>query len=343
MAVLSASSFAAMKTFGNTHQYFVGHLVRVLIGILCALAAWRIPLSAWRLVSVPLYLVSVLLVLLTAIPGFPLAPAVNGSSRWLVLGSFRIMPSDLVRFSYILMISTLTARGFIAPRKFSGVLFTAGTALLPAALVILQPDFAGAAYLLVMMVVMLYFAESRFRHMAVLFVALACLGAAFVLTSGYRVERVRGWLDQEAGVQEENFQPQQACIAIGSGGLLGRGLGRGRQQRGFLPEAFSDFILAVIGEETGFVGTTVLISAFIALALLGWRIAERADDTFGSLAAAGLTASIAIGALLNIGVATRLLPTTGMTLPLISWGGTSIFMTLAGIGVIARISGGKAS
>lgn len=339
MAVLSASSFASMIARGNSSYYFVGHLVRVFVGAVLAFVAWKVPLRHWRVISVPIYAVSLLLVLLTIIPGFPLAQTKNGSTIWLAVGPVSFMPSDLLRFSYVLMIAALIARGLIRPRTIKGFVIVSAAAVLPAGLILLQHDFAGAFYLVAMMAAMLFFGEARLSHILVLLLALVAIAGVFVFSTHYQSERIEAWLNQRAGMQEENYQPVQSCIALGSGGLMGRGLGRGRQQRGFLPEPFSDFILAVIGEETGFIGTTALVLAFLAFSVLAWRIAERADDAFGSLTAAGLASSIAVGALLNIGVATRLFPTTGVTLPLISWGGTSILITLVSIGIIVRVSG----
>jgi cell division protein FtsW len=339
MAVLSASSFASMIARGNSHYYFVGHVMRVLLGIALAFGAWRMPLRFWKSISVPLYAVSVLLVLLTVIPGFPLAQTRNGSTIWLAIGPFSFMPSDLLRFSYVLLAAGMISRGIVVPRTLPGFLAISAAAVLPAGLILLQHDFAGAFYLVSMMAAMLFFGEARLSHICALVFLLASVAALFVLGTHYQSERIEAWLNQRAGMQEENYQPVQSCIALGSGGFMGRGLGRGRQQRGFLPEPFSDFILAVIGEETGFIGTTILILAFVAFSILAWRIAEKADDAFGSLTAAGFASSIAVGALLNIGVATRLFPTTGVTLPLISWGGTSILVTLVSIGIIVRVSG----
>jgi len=339
MAVLSASSFSSMISHGNSHYYFVGHVLRVALGAVLGLAAWRMPLRFWKTVSVPLYAVSVLLVLLTVIPGFPLAQSRNGSTIWLSIGPVSFTPSDLLRFSYVLFTAGLIAGGSVKPRTLAGFAVTAAAAVLPAGLILLQRDFAGAFYLVSMMAAMLFFGEARLSHILGLLVLLGSVAAIFILGTHYQSQRIEAWLNQRAGMQEENYQPVQSCIALGSGGLLGRGLGRGRQQRGFLPEPFSDFILAVIGEETGFVGTTILILGFVAFCILGLRISDRADDTFGSLTAAGFTSSIVVGALLNMGVATRLFPTTGVTLPLISWGGTSVLMTLVSIGVMARISG----
>lgn len=338
MAVYSASSFASMKVFGNSHHYVTGHILRIVIGLLLGAAVYSAGPRVWKAAAMPLYLISIICLIPTVLIGSSLAPAINGSSRWLVLGPIRFMPSELSRFSFVLLAATLVSGGKVSARTPRGFLVLALLAAVPAGLIIAQPDFAGAIYMLAMMAVVLYLAEARFSHMILLFGAIALLGTVFVLTSSYRLERVRGWVYPTAGVDDENFQPQQSCIALGSGGLFGRGLGHGRQQRGFLPEAFSDFILAVIGEEAGMIGTSLILLAFCVLLWTGWRIAERADDFFGSLLSGGVTASIAIGSLLHIAVATRLLPTTGVTLPLISWGGTSVVFTMVAISLAARIS-----
>lgn len=340
MAVYSASSFASMRYYGNSHHFFAGHLLRTLMGILLGVSAWRVGPGFWKAVALPLYLVSVALVLVTVIPSSPFAPPVNGSSRWLVAGPVKIMPSELVRFSFVILVATLVTNGAVSPRSLRGVAAISLLGAVPAAMYLLQPDYAGAAFLVGMVLVMLYIAEARFSHLMLLLAAAAVLLGVFVTSTPYRVDRVRGWLNQDQEIAGDNFQPEQSCIALGSGGVLGRGLGRGRQQRGFLPEAFTDFIFAVIGEETGFIGTSALLLAFFVLFSCAWRISAKADDAFGSLVAGGLTSSIMGAFLIHVGVCLRLLPATGMTLPLVSWGGTSMLTTLVSLGVIARVSTG---
>ena len=210
--------------------------------------------------------------------------------------------------------------------------------LVPAGLMLFQPDFAGAAYLSVVMLIVLFIAEAKLSHLMAVVLLLSSLAAIALVRADYRVGRLVGWQNGEQNLSAENFQPRQATIALGSGGLRGRGLGRGRQQRGFLPEAFSDFILAVIGEEAGFLGTTLLLAALLVLSLSVWGISAGADDCFGALVAGGVAASVTIGALIHIGVCTRLLPATGMPLPLVSWGGTNLLVTLFGLGIAANVA-----
>jgi cell division protein FtsW len=342
LAVYSASSFKSIREFGNNHHYLVGHVMRILVGAILGIAAYMAPSRFWRIASIPLYVFSLLLVLATVVfSGSTIARVVNGSSRWLSAGPLKLMPSDLIRFSFVLVAATLCSRGIVRARSAGGVAVLSAMALLPAGLMIAQPDLAGAVYLIGMMIVMLYLAEARFVHIMLLFLTLALLATVIVFSSPYQRERVTGWLSGSEMTQDENFQPVQACIALGSGGLTGRGLARGRQQRGFLPEAFSDFILAVIGEETGFVGTSLLLGMILILCMCGWLIAESADNSFGFLLAGGLTASITAGVLIHVGVVTKLLPTTGMPLPLVSWGGTNLVITMMSIGIIARVAEGS--
>jgi cell division protein FtsW len=342
MAVYSASSFASMRDFadGGSYHYLFGHLVRLAAGAAAAALVYAVPRRAWMMAAPALYGVSLLLLVLTVVPGFPLAPSIKGSSRWILLGPVSLMPAELVRFTMVLMVASVATNSRLHPRSGRGFLILCAAGLVPAGVMLAQPDFAGAAYLIAVMVVAVYLAEARLSHLLALLLILAALGSAAVLGSDYRRARLMGYRDPESNAEGSNYQSNQSCIALGSGGLRGRGLGRGRQQMGYLPEPFSDFVLAVVGEELGFMGTTVIMGLLLLLCISGWRIAQMADSAFGQIAAGGLTASIALGALIHSGVVTRLLPPTGTPLPMISWGGTNVIVTMASIGFLARIARG---
>ena len=340
MAVYSASSFASMRDFadGGSYHYLVGHLLRIAAGAVAATLVYAIPRRAWMLAAPALYGVSLLLLALTVVPGFPLSPSIKGSSRWILLGPVSIMPTELVRFTMVLLIASVATNSRLHPRSSRGFITLCCFGLVPAGIMIAQPDFAGAAYLIAVMAIVIYLAEARLSHLFALLLILAALGSAAVLSSDYRRARLMGYRDPESNVEGSNYQSNQSVIALGSGGLRGRGLGRGRQQMGYLPEPFSDFVLAVVGEELGFVGTTVILGLLLLLCIFGWRIAQMADSAFGQIAAGGLIASIALGALIHSGVVTRLLPPTGTPLPMISWGGTNVIVTMASIGFLTRIA-----
>ena len=338
MAVYSASSFISITRFGNTHSYLLQHLVRVAIALAVAMIAIRLPYRFWRRIALPLYIASCGMLLITVIPGSPLSVTLNGATRWIRIGPLTLMPGELMRLSYILLTATLVSGRLVLPRTRGGVVTLCLLALVPAAIMLQQPDFAGAFYLGIVMLAMLFIAEAKLSHLMAVILVLASLTAFALFRADYRIERLMGWHNEEQGLSAENFQPHQACIALGSGGLRGRGLGRGRQQRGFLPEAFSDFILAVIGEEAGFLGATLLLSAILVLCMSVWGIASDTDDCFGALTVGGIAASITLGALIHVGVSTRLFPTTGMPLPLVSWGGTNLIVTLFGLGIAANVA-----
>lgn len=341
LAVWTASSFASMRISpaGDSLLFLKGHLLRILVGLFAALCAWKVKPAVVQLVAVPAYLVSLGLLLLTLIAsGSSVAPVINGSSRWLFLGPVRILPTELMRFAFVLLSSFMVSRGKWDARKPIHMAAMIGCALLPMMIMLFQPDFSGAVYMGAVLMVMLLLAGARFRHMALLGFLALMLAAAAVVTSPYRLSRITSGMN-ETELSGGSYQPHQACIALGSGGLLGRGLGRGRQQRGFLPEAFNDYILAVIGEEAGFVGTVIVLAGLTAICAAGWRIAAGADTPFCSMASGGFTSIIAMGILIHAGVVTNILPPTGIPLPLVSWGGTSIVMTMAALGFLAGTAG----
>lgn len=341
LAVFTASSFQSLLLSGyrSGTLFLLPHIKKVLVGVLAGLLAYSISPSWLKRVSRVLYFLAVgMLAALLIFKGSHWAPVIKGSARWFVVGTFTITPSELARFAYVLLAASLVSEGRIRTRTGTGVAQLAVLALLPAGLVLVQPDFAGAFYLILMMMLMLFLAEARFRDMLLLVLLLLAASAVLAFSSEYRRDRIHGWISPSEATEASTYQPRQACIALGSGGFLGRGIGRGRQQRGFLPEASSDYILAVIGEESGFAGVTIVLILLFVLTMSGWIIAERADHLFGYLAAAGLVGSIAIGMFVHVGVVTGIIPSTGMPLPLVSWGGTNLMVTLGSVGVISRVA-----
>ncbi|MCK4806974.1 MAG: FtsW/RodA/SpoVE family cell cycle protein, partial [Candidatus Aegiribacteria sp.] len=328
LAVFTASSFKSLLLTNSESStvFLLPHIKKVLIGIFAGVLAWIIPPGKLKKTAPILYVLSIaLLTLLLLLRGTHWAPVINGSARWLVLFSgFRIMPSEVARIAYVIFAASLISDGVIRARTGAGVVWLTVLALVPAALVAFQPDFAGGMYILLVMVTVLFLAGSRFRDMLVLFLLMLALASLVVFSSEYRRERMVSWFSPGDAAEASTYQPEQACIALGSGGIMGRGIGRGRQQRGFLPEAFSDYILAVIGEETGFAGVLLILTLLLLLLLSGWTIAENADHLFGYLVAGGLIASIALGVFIHIAVVTRMFPSTGMPLPLVSWGGSNL-------------------
>ncbi len=342
LAVFTASSFKSLLLTDSESStlFLLPHIKKVLIGILAGVLAWRIPPDKLKKTAPILYVLSVaMLALLLLLRGTHWAPVINGSARWLVpFNGFRIMPSEIARIAYVILAASLISDGFIRARSGIGVVWLTVLALIPAAMVAFQPDFAGGMYILLVMVTILFLAESRFKDMLVLFLLMLAMASLVVFSSEYRRERLVSWFSPGDAAEASTYQPEQACIALGSGGIMGRGIGRGRQQRGFLPEAFSDYILAVIGEETGFTGVFLMLTLLFLLLMSGWVVAENADHLFGYLLAGGLMASIALGMFIHVAVVTRMFPSTGMPLPLVSWGGSNLMVTIGTLGIVSRVA-----
>jgi cell division protein FtsW len=266
-------------------------------------------------------------------------PRVNGATRWLAIGPLGIQPSELAKLALILFMAALLERRMDRIND-------AGYALLPIAavlgaivgLVLVQPDFGTAACLVMIAAVMVFAAGISYRYVVPLVLAAPAAVYFLVITSEYRLRRVRGFLDPWADPLGDGWQLIQSMIAVGTGGVFGRGLMAGVQKLFYLPEPHNDFIYAVIGEELGLAGTTVVLACFSVIAWRGLRAAVRAPDRFGAFLAVGLTTMIVFQAFFNISVVLGLLPPKGIPLPFVSAGGSSLLINLVGIGVLLNIS-----
>lgn len=311
------------------------------IGLGCAMM-WttsRIPYTFWRqpkVVTIGL-LVSVLLLVAVLIPGIGVFR--NGSRRWLNLGGMSFQPSELAKIaSVIYLASTLSFRLPKIEKFWTGIV---PLLLIPAVMFLLileQPNLSTAGCIMIVAVLMILMAGAKWKHLSVMGVGGLGVGFAYAWSEPYRRERLLSFRDPFAQMSDEGYQLSQSLIAIGSGGLFGRGLGQGRQKFSYLPYPESDFIFAIIGEDFGLLGCTAVIAVFLAFAFVGMRIAVNCPDRFGCLLAAGITAMIAVQAFINIGVVIGILPTTGLPLPFFSAGGTSITILMASVGILLNIS-----
>lgn len=251
-------------------------------------------------------------------------------------------PSEFAKFALVVFLAWLFAAREDGARSLSrtGVpaLFAVGVCF---ALVLRQPDLGTASLFLITAFVMLYVAGARLRHLALEIALAVPTLALFVFSSAYRRDRFTAFLHPFKDPQDTGYHIIQSLYALGSGGVFGSGLGHSVQKFGYLPEPYTDFIFSIIGEEVGFVGATVVVLLFLILAYRGIRIAAMAEDRFGLYLAAGITASIVVQAFVNIAVATSTFPVTGIPLPFISYGGTSLVVSLFSVGVLASVSRGR--
>lgn len=339
LSVYSASSHVALRKGLADSHYLFQQLSRAAVGLLALAVASIVNVRVYRRLAWPLLGLTVVLLLPLVLPGTEsIAPRVNGARRWLDLG-VTVQPSELAKISVVLWTAAIAVKKGEGLRDFRhGLLPCLLVVGLVCLLVLLQPHFSAAVTIAAVAATVLFTAGARLGHFALLAVAAVPLAWTQVVSSGYRLARVSAFLNPDPAVSEGSYQLSQSLMAVGSGGLLGVGFGRSSLKMSYLPEPQNDFIFSVIAEEWGFIGAAILIALFVAWALLGLRIARGAPDLFGRLLAIGVTASVSLAAFAHIAIALGLLPTTGVNLPFISAGGTSLVITLAATGILLNVS-----
>ncbi len=335
--VLSASSVVALGETGSTWSYFGRQSLWSGIGAAALVLFLYVDRRLWRKTAV-LGLVSCLALLVAVlVPG--IGVTVNGASRWLETGPFQIQPSELAKLVALLFVADLLARRageMASPRRtFWPVV---GVLVLVGAPILAQPNLGTVIVLAVIVLTMLFVAGARVDLIALVTAAAAGIASYLVLTTPFRRARFFAFLNPWADPSNTGYQNLQALVALGDGGLLGVGLGASRAKWEYLPEAQTDFIFAVIGEELGLVGGVLLVVLFAALCGLGVGAARASGDRYSMLVAVGITTWLTVQTFLNLGMVTGLLPVTGVPLPFISFGGSSLLVTMAAAGLLLNIA-----
>ena len=335
--VYSSSAIIAAERFRDPYFFMKKQLAFGILGLGVLWVGMLIDYRQWRRVILPLLAVAGVLLILVLVP--PFGQEINGTRRWLRAGPLSFQPTELGKFALVLYLAQFLERrrevvgnfffGFLPPFLVTGVM---------AVLVMVQPDLGNALALLAMVFCLLFVAGARLKQMATVFLLASPLLALAVAGASYRVRRLLAFLDPWSDPRGSGFQMIQAYLALGSGGVAGRGLGESRQKLFYLPEPHTDFIFAIIGEELGFIGAVAVVILFALLISRGVRVALRAPESFGALLALGLTAMLGTQALVNLGVVVGLLPTKGLPLPFISFGGSSLLVAMLSVGVLLNIS-----
>ena len=336
--ILSASSVASFTEHGSSFLFFKRQLMWVGVGLVAFFVSMRVDYRKLRGTGYVLMAVVAVLLMAVLIPG--VGVRVGGSARWLGLGPLTFQPSELAKLALVLFGADVFSR------KKEGRLQDLPHTLLPmipaigllAGLVMLQPDLGTTLLIATIGFALMFVAGSPVRYLAPIAGIGLTLATAAALAAPYRRARVLAFLDPWADPLNTGYQTIQGLIAIGSGGWFGVGLGASRQKWNYIPNAHTDYIFAILGEEMGLLGTLVVLGMFVALAYLGIRTARRAPDRFGMLVAAGITVWIGAQAMVNIGAVTATLPLTGVPLPFVSFGGSSLVITLAAAGVLVNIA-----
>ena len=344
VAVYSASSLVSTRGGDVVGSGFgLNQAVGLLVGGLMATIVARFDYHVWQRWAWPLLgIVAVLLI----IPLLPftrgIAPVLNGARRWVYLGPLHVQPSELAKFAIVVWAAMLAAKKGEQMRSFQRGVMPVVVIVAPlVGLIFLEPNLSMALLVTLLAGVVVFSAGAKIGHFLLLAVGSAPLVFGAVATAQYRIARVLTFLNPGSAPTEATWQVKQSLIGIGAGQLLGVGPGQGQQKLGYLPYAYADFIFSTLAEEWGFVGVLALAIGFGAFIWIGFRIARSARDPFGQLLAAGLTALIGVSAVLHIGVNLAVLPATGITLPFVSYGRSSLVVALIATGVLISVGQGR--
>jgi len=336
--IASSSSVLSYERFGyNTyylrHQFFYG----AILGLIAWLFFAKVDYHKWQKWAFLTLLISLILLIFVFVPGVGLG--FKGAQRWIGFGPFSFQPTELLKLTFVLYLATwLSKKGDqVSHFQYGFLPFLAVLAVI-SFLIVLQPDIGTLSVILLTAVIIFYLAGARFLHLSMVGAILALAFLFLILIAPYRMNRLTVFRNPETDLQGIGYHLNQALIAEGSGGLWGLGLGQSRQKYNYLPEASGDSIFAIICEELGFLRSIALVSLFIFLGYQGLKVSRGAPDKFGRLLAGGITSWLTFQALVNILALIGLLPLTGIPLPLVSYGGSAMVISLVGIGILTNIS-----
>jgi cell division protein FtsW len=335
--VYSASAIVAADRFHDPYFFLKKQIFWALLGSGALWVALRVDYRGLERLMIPALVLAVALLVLVLVP--PLGQAINGTRRWIRMGPVSFQPAELAKLALVIYLAGFLARrrhelgdfrrGFLPPVLVAGAL---------AGLVLVQPDLGSCLTLVALTFGLLYLAGSPLKHLAWALAPALPLLALAVYAAPYRLRRITAFVDPWADARGSGFQIIQSWLALGNGGLFGQGIGGSRQKLFYLPEPHTDFIFAIIGEEFGFVGAMTIVALFAVLIWRGLRIGLRAPEPFGAYLALGITVLLATQTLVNLGAVTGLLPTKGLPLPFISFGGSALLMTMVSTGMLLNIS-----
>ncbi|NLJ84468.1 MAG: stage V sporulation protein E [Halanaerobiaceae bacterium] len=335
--ILSASSIRALEDFNDSFYLFRHQLAWSVIGVLAMIFFMNLDYHIYQKYAKLILVLTIIALIMVLIPG--IGKVVGGSRRWIIFGPIRIQPSELAKLGMVIYLSQFFARkgekvksfteGLMPPLIILGIVFL---------LILLEPDLGTAITIAGTVFIMLFVAGARYAHLGLLILISIPLLLVFIYSEDYRRERLFSFLDPWSDPLNTGYHIIQSLLALGSGGIFGVGLGQSKQKFLYLPEPGTDFIFAIIGEELGLIGTLLVLFLFFLFAWRGLKIAIGVPDLFASLLATGITSMVILQALINIAVVTSSMPVTGITLPFISYGGTSLVIMLSSVGILLNIS-----
>ena len=334
--VYSASSFYAMFHNNDSMYFFKRQLIWAIIGIISMSIMMSIDYHKLKKITPQLLICTI--PLLIAVFFFP---AINGAKRWISLGPLSFQPSELTKYAVVMFLAfSIDLKGDEIKDFWHGLVPYLGLSGFFAALILAEHNMSIATIIMIVTFIMLFVAGGRIKHLfGIILPSLFTLAIFFIFSSDYRRERMLNFIDPWKDAADAGYQLIQSFLALGSGGLTGLGLGQSRQKTLYMPEPHNDFIFSIIGEEVGLIGCLFIIALFLIFIWRGVRVAMNAKDTYGKLLAMGITSIIAVQAIINIAVVTGSMPVTGVPMPFISYGGTSLVINLTAMGILLNISG----
>jgi cell division protein FtsW len=339
--VYSASSALALKSYGTDRFFLERQAVFSLVGLVALVICRRIPMGFLKRIAYPLLILAICLLAAVLIHG--VGWRAGGATRWIRLGGFTFQPSELARFALVIYLAySLSKKGDRLGTFAIGVAPHILVLTVLGCLIALQPDFGSVLILCILTWIMLFVGGVRLRHLLLPMAAAVPLMSWFLVTAPYRVKRLMSFMDPWQHNRDGGYQVVHSLMAFGSGGLWGVGLGQGYQKLFYLPEPHTDFIFSVIGEELGLIGVLFILGLYCLILWRGIHIARHAGDPFDAMVALGLTTALGLQVGINMGVTLGLLPTKGLTLPFMSYGGTSLVVNMAAVGVLMRVGAGRA-
>lgn len=337
LMVFSSSFVLSTQQFGNYSVYFKKQLTYAMVGFVFMFIFYKMNYKRLKTLSFPILLFSIILLILPLVPG--VGVEAGGAKRWINIFGFQVQPSEFMKLAVILYLASTISQRINYIKKFQeGIIPYLPIIGVIVLITIKQKSLSTVIIITGLFLFLLYIAGIKYKHLFAL-LAIFLVGAAFFTAKEpYRAKRIMGFADQGKDIKNTNYQIQQSFIALGVGGINGVGIGQSRQKFLFLPQPHTDFIFSIIGEELGIKGTLFVLLLFILFAFRGFRISLLSRDYFGFLLAGGITFQIIFQAMINLGSVSGCLPVTGIPLPFISYGGSSLVATLSAVGILLSIS-----
>ncbi len=333
--VMSASSTYSVLKFDSEFYLFSSHLFKVLLGIIAMIVFAFIPYEYYRSISKPAIIITAILLVVTLF----FAPNIKGAGRWLNLGIVTIQPADVAKLVLIIHLAVLLEDKVNLIDNFRhGFLYLYIWIIGISGLIMLQPNISSGIMLIIIALILIYVGGAKLKHILLSILVSGFFISVAALIFPHSRSRIFTFIDTAFNGGDLNFQVKQALYSLGNGGIFGVGIGNSMQSNLFLPEAYGDFIFAILGEELGLIGSVGVLLAYLILLITGIIIAKKTKDQFGQLLAFGITISIAFYAFVNVAVTTGVLPTTGLPLPFISYGGTSLIFLCISVGILINIA-----